>query len=132
MKFSVMVVPRRRTVRNVMGGLSLLETDSINRFSSKCAIDSVNSLLIGYFRCEHRKQGHQAHLYLRNLQEIDTIYLEALFLNDWAIISSYERQAQAAGFGPLVPCTVICSAREQKMLCCTQFPLFLLIISLTS
>ncbi|KIJ41787.1 hypothetical protein M422DRAFT_255099 [Sphaerobolus stellatus SS14] len=70
-----------------------------------------------FFQCEHRKQGHQAHLYLRNLQEIDTIYLEALFLNDWPTISSYERQAQAAGFEPLVPCTVICSAREQKMLC---------------
>ncbi|KIJ43706.1 hypothetical protein M422DRAFT_252950 [Sphaerobolus stellatus SS14] len=74
-----------------------------------------------FLQCEHRKQGHQAHLYLRNLQEIDTIYLEALFLDDWPTISSYERQAQATGFGPLVPCTVICSAREQKMLC-SKFP----------
>jgi hypothetical protein len=74
----------------------------------------INQLL---FRCEHRKRGHQAHLYLRNLQEIDTVYLEALFCNDWEVISRYEMQAQAAGFGPMAPCSFICSRREQKMLC---------------
>ncbi|KIJ37989.1 hypothetical protein M422DRAFT_259375 [Sphaerobolus stellatus SS14] len=70
-----------------------------------------------FLQCEHRKKGHRAHLYLRNLQEIDSVYLEALFCGNMETIRKYEEQAYAGGFGPLVPCDVVCSAREQKSLC---------------
>ncbi|KIJ50328.1 hypothetical protein M422DRAFT_245581 [Sphaerobolus stellatus SS14] len=70
-----------------------------------------------FLQCEHRKRGEQAHLFLRNLQEIDGVYLEALFHNNISIILQYEQYAQVAGFGPLTPCTALFSPQEQKMLC---------------
>ena len=68
-------------------------------------------------RCEHRSNGHQGHLILRNLQELDHTYLEALFKNDLSTILTYERNAANAGYGPLAPCHTVCSPREQKLLC---------------
>ncbi|KIJ37807.1 hypothetical protein M422DRAFT_259670 [Sphaerobolus stellatus SS14] len=70
-----------------------------------------------FLQCEHQKKGHRAHLYLCNLQEIDSVYLEALFCGNMETIHKYEEQAHAGGFGPLVSCDVVCSAREQKTLC---------------
>ncbi|KIJ31740.1 hypothetical protein M422DRAFT_266489 [Sphaerobolus stellatus SS14] len=57
------------------------------------------------------------HNLINLLGEIDTVYLEALFHDDLPTILQFEQRAQVAGFGPLVPCTALFSAREQKMLC---------------
>lgn len=68
-------------------------------------------------RCEYYRKGHQGHLFLRNLQELDLTYLEALFNNDTATILKYEETAKTGGYGPLAPCHTVCSPREQKILC---------------
>jgi hypothetical protein len=77
----------------------------------------ISTQLRKKFRCEHRKSGHCAHLLLHNLQEIDTVYLEALLTNNIETILAYELAAQKDGYGPLVPCGIVASPTEQKMLC---------------
>jgi hypothetical protein len=77
-----------------------------------------------YYRCEHRQKGHRAHLFLRNLQEIDGNYLEALLSKDLPRILQYEFQAQANGYGPLVACDGVATPSEQKTLCCMFTSLF--------
>ncbi|KIJ25851.1 hypothetical protein M422DRAFT_273135 [Sphaerobolus stellatus SS14] len=70
-----------------------------------------------FIQCEHRKKGHHDHLLLRNLQELDHSYLEALFNDDISTILKYEEAARDLGYGPLAPCHTVCSPREQKLLC---------------
>ncbi|KIJ46902.1 hypothetical protein M422DRAFT_249643 [Sphaerobolus stellatus SS14] len=57
-----------------------------------------------FIQCEHRKKGHHDHLLLRNLQEFDHSYLEALFNNDISTILKYEEASRDLGYGPLAPC----------------------------
>ena len=54
---------------------------------------------------------------LRNLDEYDIGYLEALLENDVEKIYLHEMRAKAAGYGPLAPCNFVAAPREQKTLC---------------
>ncbi|KAF8583185.1 hypothetical protein K439DRAFT_1507081, partial [Ramaria rubella] len=70
-----------------------------------------------FIQCEKCHKGHQAHLVLRNLNEFDITYLEALLNGDLDIILHYEKAAQRDGYGPLAPCNSVAAPREQKALC---------------
>ncbi|KIJ38133.1 hypothetical protein M422DRAFT_259286 [Sphaerobolus stellatus SS14] len=70
-----------------------------------------------FIQCEKRRKGHQAHLIIRNLNEFNLEYLHALFEDNLPIILEFEKQAAAAGYGPLFPCSFVSSTREQKELC---------------
>ncbi|EJD33362.1 hypothetical protein AURDEDRAFT_177559 [Auricularia subglabra TFB-10046 SS5] len=72
---------------------------------------------LSYLECELRADDPKNHLILRNLQEYDIDYLQALVLNDTHEISSRESAAAAKGYGPLVPCHHTRSPRSQSQLC---------------
>lgn len=69
------------------------------------------------FSCEYFGKGHRNHFRLRNLLEVNTEYLQALFNNELDRILSFETVAASQGYGPLVPCNITAAAREQKELC---------------
>ena len=68
-------------------------------------------------RCERRTKGQKAHLILRNLNEYDIAYLEALLDKDTEKIHVHESRAKASGYGPLAHCNFVAAPREQKTLC---------------
>ena len=70
-----------------------------------------------FLRCERRKNGHRAHLILRNLNEFDLDYLQALIENNKRTIWTHEEAARKQGYGPLAPCNFFAAFREQKTLC---------------
>ncbi|KAF8997022.1 hypothetical protein BDQ17DRAFT_1249116, partial [Cyathus striatus] len=67
--------------------------------------------------CQYRTNSNRDHLLLRNIQEFDISYLEALLSNDKVRIKHYEQRAYEKGYGPLVPCTFQASPSEQKQCC---------------
>ena len=83
------------------------------------------SLIHDLTRCEKRESGHQAHLVIRNLNEFDMVYLQALFDNDLERILQIEHKARGLGYGPLVPCNYIVACREQKEFCRKYYLLFI-------
>ncbi|KIK33429.1 hypothetical protein CY34DRAFT_46530, partial [Suillus luteus UH-Slu-Lm8-n1] len=54
------------------------------------------------------------HLFIRNLQESDTRYLQALLDDDRRIITECEQLAKSQGYGPLMPCSFVTSPSSQK------------------
>ncbi|KAF8589348.1 hypothetical protein K439DRAFT_1612787 [Ramaria rubella] len=72
-----------------------------------------------FIQCEKRRKGHRAHLILRNLNEFDIPYLQALLNNDLSMICSYKEAAFLDSYGPLAPCHSVAAPREQKELCPT-------------
>jgi len=73
-----------------------------------------------FCRCEHRTHRNQSHLIIRNLQEYDTDYLQALLEGDEASISSFELNARRLGYGPRLPCSFVAPHSKQKMDCRTS------------
>ncbi|KAF8590817.1 hypothetical protein K439DRAFT_1657169 [Ramaria rubella] len=70
-----------------------------------------------FIQCERRRKGYKAHLILRNLNEFDMEYLQALLENDAETVATHEINAKNAGYGPLAPCNFVAAPREQKTLC---------------
>ncbi|RDB26058.1 hypothetical protein Hypma_006546 [Hypsizygus marmoreus] len=68
-------------------------------------------------RCRFRTKEDPAHLILRNLDEFNLLYLQALFENDHDQILRYEVTAKAQGYGPLFPCSFSAAPSAQKQLC---------------
>ena len=69
-------------------------------------------------RCSMRSsETENAHLFLRNLQEFDVLYLKALLEGNSAIYLRIETHAKSLGIGPLAPCTFAASCCEQKQTC---------------
>ncbi|KAF8990580.1 hypothetical protein BDQ17DRAFT_1433679 [Cyathus striatus] len=68
-------------------------------------------------QCQYRTNSNHDHLLLRNIQEFDISYLEALLSNDKVRIKHYEQRAYEKGYGPLVPCMFQASPSEQKQCC---------------
>ncbi|KAF8516406.1 hypothetical protein BU17DRAFT_67419 [Hysterangium stoloniferum] len=69
------------------------------------------------WRCEKYGKGYRAHLVLRNLNEFNIGYLEALLCNNKREIQQYEEAASRDGYGPLAPCNFLAAVRDQKELC---------------
>ncbi|KAF8525595.1 hypothetical protein BU17DRAFT_41669, partial [Hysterangium stoloniferum] len=61
-------------------------------------------------------KGYRAHLVLRNLDEFNIGYLEALLCNNKREIQQYEEAASRDGYGPLAPCNFLAAVRDQKEL----------------
>ncbi|KZV98486.1 hypothetical protein EXIGLDRAFT_832155 [Exidia glandulosa HHB12029] len=70
-----------------------------------------------YLECEHRHSADRAHLVLRNLQDYDTSYLEALVKGDMETVRQHEELARSRGYGPLVSCSHTRSCRSQAQQC---------------
>lgn len=69
-------------------------------------------------RCSKRSPGTSSpHLLLRNLQEFDTPYLDALLSGNSVWFLRVENYAKSLGIGPLAPCTFAASPNEQKVNC---------------
>ncbi|KIJ41602.1 hypothetical protein M422DRAFT_255217 [Sphaerobolus stellatus SS14] len=72
-----------------------------------------------FIQCEKRRPGHHAHLLIRNLDQYNSEYLQALFYSDRERLLAFETAASLAGYGPLAPCDFIANRKEQKTLCPT-------------
>ncbi|KIJ42824.1 hypothetical protein M422DRAFT_253914 [Sphaerobolus stellatus SS14] len=70
-----------------------------------------------FIQCENRRKGHKAHLIIRNLNEFNLEYLQALFSNNLSLILTIEKEARKLGYGPLLPCDFVSATRDQKELC---------------
>ncbi|KIJ32919.1 hypothetical protein M422DRAFT_265259 [Sphaerobolus stellatus SS14] len=70
-----------------------------------------------FIQCENRRKGHKAHLIIRNLNEFNLEYLQALFSNNLSLILTIEKEARKLGYGPLLPCDFVLATRDQKELC---------------
>ncbi|KAG6377394.1 hypothetical protein JVT61DRAFT_15190 [Boletus reticuloceps] len=64
-----------------------------------------------YIKCSmHSQDTENAHLFLRNLQEFDMLYLE----DHSAIYLYIETYMKSLGIGPLAPCAFVALCSEQK------------------
>ncbi|KIJ53896.1 hypothetical protein M422DRAFT_242163 [Sphaerobolus stellatus SS14] len=70
-----------------------------------------------FIQCEKRGPGHRDHLRIRNLNEYNLQYLQALLGDDLSEILKYEEAAKVEGYGPLVPCKYVAAPQEQKQYC---------------
>ncbi|KIJ37987.1 hypothetical protein M422DRAFT_259373 [Sphaerobolus stellatus SS14] len=70
-----------------------------------------------FIQCEKRGPGHCGHLRIRNLNEFNLQYLQALFEDNLPEILKYEEAAKAEGYGPLVPCSYVAAPQEQRQYC---------------
>ncbi|KAG1887408.1 uncharacterized protein F5891DRAFT_967475 [Suillus fuscotomentosus] len=70
-----------------------------------------------FVRCKLRSHTRRTHLFIRNLQECDTRYLQALLDDDHIIISECEQLAKSQGYGPLLPCSYVTSPSSQRQVC---------------
>ena len=68
-------------------------------------------------RCEKRGYGQRGHLVIRNLNEFNLEYLQALLTDSLDAILQFESAALSEGYGLLAPCTYISALQEQKRLC---------------
>ncbi|KIJ26158.1 hypothetical protein M422DRAFT_272789 [Sphaerobolus stellatus SS14] len=76
-------------------------------------IDTICSIV----RCENCWKGPKAHLFIRNLNEFNLEYLQALFSNILSLFLIIEKEARKLGYGPLLPCDFVSATRDQKELC---------------
>ncbi|KAG2137941.1 hypothetical protein DEU56DRAFT_736613 [Suillus clintonianus] len=70
-----------------------------------------------FIRCSLYSRTSRSHLFIRNLQESDTRYLQALLNDDRCIIAECEQLAKSRGYGPLMPCSFVTSPSSQKQVC---------------
>ncbi|KAJ8468567.1 hypothetical protein ONZ45_g17202 [Pleurotus djamor] len=92
---------RKRRQPSCLGTLKLV-SDTYGRFG---------------VQCEYFSEDNKSHLCIRDLNEYNIDYLNALLNDDVGKISHFETGAKAAGFGPLVACSFRASCVEQKQLC---------------
>ncbi|KAG2127173.1 uncharacterized protein EDB93DRAFT_1270945, partial [Suillus bovinus] len=70
-----------------------------------------------FVHCKLRSHTRRTHLFIRNLQECNTRYLQALLDDNHIIISECEQLAKSQGYGPLLPCSYVTSPSSQRQVC---------------
>ncbi|KAG1862305.1 hypothetical protein F4604DRAFT_1657854 [Suillus subluteus] len=99
---------------------STANTDIVEDIKKKCNgrlvmhFDAYNQPFI---RCSLHSRIARSHLFIRNLQESDTCYLQALLDDDRHIITKCEQLAMSRGYGPLMPCSFVTGPSSQKQVC---------------
>ncbi|KAG2086384.1 uncharacterized protein F5147DRAFT_588546 [Suillus discolor] len=74
-----------------------------------------------FIRCSLHSHTARSHLFIQNLQESDTCYLQALLNDDHHMITKCEQLAKSQGYGPLMPCSFVTGPSSQKQVCCMFF-----------
>ncbi|KAG2110340.1 uncharacterized protein F5147DRAFT_772592 [Suillus discolor] len=89
----------RRPVKKKCNGRLVMHFDAYNQPFIRCSLHSRTAC---------------SHLFIRNLQESDTCYLQALLDDDHHMIMKCEQLAKSQGYGPLMLCSFVTGPSSQK------------------